>query len=70
MKYPLGHVVIEWEEGYSEALIYQDHDGVQYFVCANWVSGPCPVNKYRHNFKNVITDPDDIYMFLTNGDCN
>lgn len=65
MKYPLGHAIIEWEEGgYSQALFYQNHDGVQHFVCANWISGPVPVNTYKHHFANVIHDHDDIYHFL------
>ncbi|AHY25116.1 hypothetical protein AVV36_gp154 [Pectobacterium bacteriophage PM2] len=64
-KYPLGHAVIEWDSGgYSEALFYQDAEGKQFFVCSNWISGPVAVEKYANNFSNIISDHDDIYMFL------
>lgn len=64
-KYPLGHAIIEWVSGgYSEAVIYQDSSGKQFFACANWVSGPVALEKYKDNIDNIITDYDDIYLFL------
>ncbi|BAQ22804.1 hypothetical protein AU156_gp296 [Edwardsiella phage PEi20] len=64
-KYPLGHAIIEWKDGgHSEAVFFQDREGVQYFVCGNWTSGPTLVKEREHWFENVITDHDDIYYFL------
>ena len=64
-KYRLGHAVIEWKSGgYSEAVFFQDREGIQYFVCANWVSGPTLVSEREHWFENVMQDHDDIYHFF------
>lgn len=64
-KYPLGHAIISWKEGgYSEAVIFQDREGLQYFACANWTSGPCPVKRYEDQIAFIISDYDDIYNFL------
>ena len=69
MKYPLGHAIIEWKDGgHSKALFYNDRNGVQHFVCSNWISGPYPVKRFEHMFENVITDSDDIILFIANGD--
>lgn len=70
MKYSLGHAIIEWKDGgYSEAVFFQDREGVQYFVCANWTSGPCPVKRFEENFENVMQDHDDIYYFILEKEC-
>lgn len=69
MKYPLGFAIIEWfSGGHSEAVIYQDREGKQMIVFANWVSGPSVLEDNIKMIKNIITDIDDIHMFLVNGD--
>lgn len=64
-KYPLGHAIIEWKDGgHSQALFYLDREGKQFFVCANWISGPASVEAWRDQFENVISGYDDIFTFL------
>ncbi|ARW58113.1 hypothetical protein [Serratia phage X20] len=71
-KYPLGFAIIKWKTGgHSEAVIYQDSIGNQCIQCANWISVPNDMNwlcNFEDQIENIITDIDDIHMFLANGD--
>lgn len=65
--YPLGFAIIEWKSGgYSEAIISNDREGNRMFHCANWINtGLTKMSEYQNQMENVITDFDDIVMFLS-----
>lgn len=65
--YPLGFAIIEWKSGgYSEAIISNDREGNRMFHCSNWINtGLTKMSEYQNQMENVITDFDDIVMFLS-----
>lgn len=65
--YPLGFAIIFWKSGgHSEAIISNDREGNRMIHCANWVhTDLVKIVDYEYDIENVITDFDDIAMFLS-----